>query len=272
MKGSVQGWSHHLDYSLGSLKNTQMRQYYECNYSQWRILKWRANQKETVYVLYFCGLFHLNSERKHGCAYISETYVDFVLVSYLGSGGILPQHSRWARARKKMPCGLWGLLLSLLEVQVAVPPVSLATHSHCSYTRGVSVHSPPPRALRSKLFGMERDGHRCDHLLHEPFFSWASQKALHILKRRRKRQWPLVLLSTDTAGAGRGWRGVIFYRLATRRLLQWYTFFSRDCLSVDVPTRVPVLPANSLISKRGNILGQICFVKVENVPHHRWWP
>lgn len=93
---------------------------------------------------------------------------------------------------------------------------------------------------------MEGGGHRCDHLLHVPFFSWAFKKALHILKRRRKSQWPLVLLSTDTAGAGWGWQGVIFYRLATRRLLQWYTFFfsppSRDRLSVDVPTRVPVLP------------------------------
>lgn len=77
MKGSVQSWSHRLDYSLSSLKNTQMRRYYECNYSQWRILKLRANQKETIYVLYFCGLFHLSSDRERGCAYISETYVDF---------------------------------------------------------------------------------------------------------------------------------------------------------------------------------------------------
>lgn len=131
-----------------------------------------------------------------------------------------------------------------------------------------------PRALGSKLFRTEGDGRRCDHLLHVPFFSWAFKKALHILKRRRKRQWPLVLLGTDTAGAGRGWRGVIFYRLATRRLLQWYTFFffqrSPECRCAN--TGSGFTTANSLISKRGNILGQICFVKVENVPHHRWWP
>lgn len=131
-------------------------------------------------------------------------------------------------------------------------------------------------ALRNKLFRMEGGGHRCDHLLHVPFFSWAFKKALHILKRRRKSQWPLVLLSTDTAGAGRGWRGVIFYRLATRRLLQWYTFFSPpfqrspECRCAN--TGSGFTTANSLISKSGNILGQICFVKVENVPHHRWWP
>lgn len=108
-------------------------------------------------------------------------------------------------------------------------------------------------------------------------FSWAFKKTLHILKRRRKSQWPLVLLSTDTAGAARGWKGVIFYRLATRRLLQRYTFFffsflffqsSPECRCAN--TGSGFTTANSLISKRGNILGQICFVKVENVPHHRW--
>jgi len=78
-----------------------------------------------------------------------------------------------------------------------------------------------------------------------------------------------VLLSADAAGAAWGCWVLLF--------TGWQPdaghddiLFSRDRLSVDVPTRVPVLPANSLISKRGNILGQICFVKVENVPHHRW--
>lgn len=96
MKSSVQRWRHHLDYSLIYLKNTQMPQYYECNYSQWRILKWRANQKETIYVLYVCGLSHLNSGRRPGCVYISKTYAGFVLVSWLGLGGYLPPLS-WSR-------------------------------------------------------------------------------------------------------------------------------------------------------------------------------
>lgn len=149
----------------------------------------------------------------------------FVLVSKLGSGGILLQGLCWDRARNsKRLMGFNIFYFSLRwERRSACPyplPPTLILLSHPEFPSFSS-----SGALRNKLFRMEGGGHRCDHLLHVSFFSWAFKKALHILKRRRKTQWPLVLLSTDTAGAARGWQGVIFYRLATRRLLQWYSFF-----------------------------------------------
>lgn len=129
------------------------------------------------------------------------------------------------------------------------------------------------RALRSKLFTTEGGGHRCDHLLHMPFFSWAFKKALHILKGGGKDSglWCCsALTQLELAGGGR----VLFFTgwqpdACCNDLL---FFFQRlpECRCANVGSGFTT--ANSLISKSGNILGQICFVKVENVPHHRWWP
>lgn len=97
----------------------------------------------------------------------------FVLVSELGSGGILPQGLLWDRVRNRANSS-WALRSSVFSLRwerSACPyplPPTLISLSHPEFPSFSS-----SGALRNKLFRTEGGGHRCDHLLHVPFFSWA---------------------------------------------------------------------------------------------------